>query len=152
MVMPEHSTLGHAASLHGGDPRHFMLSGILEPFPFGIMLLGIATAWYLYIRRPDLPGKLKEQFIFIYNILDHKYGFDDFNQSFFAGGSRKAGNFLWRFGDVKGIDGVVVNGSAKLVGWVAGTIRQIQSGYLYHYAFAMIIGLLVLVSWVLARA
>ena len=73
-------------------------------------------------------------------------------KSFFAGGSRKTGNFLWQFGDVKGIDGIMVNGSAKLVGWVAGAIRHIQTGYLYHYAFAMIIGLLVLVSWVLAHA
>ncbi len=113
---------------------------------------GFGTAYYLYIVRKDLPAKIKAKFEGVHRVLDNAYGADSFNQKFFADGSRKTGNFLWQIGDVKGIDGIMVNGSAKLVGWVAGTIRHMQTGYLYHYAFAMIIGLLVLMSWVLAHA
>ena len=65
----------------------------------------------------------------------------------FAGGSRALGKALWKVGDVFLIDGALVNGSAKLVGWSAGLMRRVQSGYLYHYAFAMIIGLAALLAW-----
>ena len=79
-------------------------------------------------------------------ILDKKYGFDEFNDWFFAGGLRRLGSALWQFGDVRLIDGVLVNGSANLVARFAGVIRHLQSGYIYHYAFTMIIGVLVLVT------
>ena len=85
----------------------------------------------------------------LYRLLVNKYYFDDFNQQVLARGSVGLGNGLWRFGDVVVIDGALVNGSARLVGWVARLSRQFQSGYLYHYAFAMIIGLAVLVGWLL---
>ena len=73
------------------------------------------------------------------------------DQFFFAGGARGLGSLLWRIGDIKLIDGLVVNGSAKAVGWFSGVIRHVQSGYLYHYAFAMIIGLLLLLGWFVNR-
>jgi NADH-quinone oxidoreductase subunit L len=93
---------------------------------------------------------LKERFYFIYKeILLEKYGFDRFNEWFFGGGSRGIGFMLWQVGDVKVIDGVAVNGTARSVGWFAGVARQIQTGYLYHYAFAMIIGLALLLLSIL---
>ena len=82
----------------------------------------------------------------LYRILVDKYGFDRFNDWFFAGGARGAGRVLWRAGDVTLIDGVMVNGSARTIQWWSCVIRHLQSGYLYHYAFAMILGLLVLLG------
>jgi NADH-quinone oxidoreductase subunit L len=80
----------------------------------------------------------------LYNLLDRKYYFDEFNSFVFAAGSRKIGTGLWQTGDVTFIDGLLVNGSARLVGWFSGVTRLLQTGYLYHYAFAMIIGVLML--------
>ncbi len=114
--------------------------------PFILALCGIATAWFLYILRPDLPALIANRFRAIYAVLDNKYYFDQFNDWFFAGGARKVGNFFWRLGDVKIIDGFFVNGSAKVVAGVSRLIRELQSGYVYHYAFAMIFGLFVLLS------
>ena len=114
--------------------------------PFILALCGIATAWFLYILRPDFPGWIAKRFRAIYVVLDNKYYFDQFNDWFFAGGARKVGNFFWRLGDVKIIDGFFVNGSAKVVAGVSKLIRELQSGYVYHYAFAMIFGLFVLLS------
>jgi len=73
--------------------------------------------------------------------------FYQFNDTFFAGGARRLGNALWNIGDMKLIDGIMVNGTAKGIGWISGVIRNTQTGYLYHYAFVMIIGLLVMLSW-----
>jgi NADH-quinone oxidoreductase subunit L len=86
------------------------------------------------------------RFALIYRILDKKYGFDEFNDWVFARGARGLGRGLWQLGDVRLIDGLLVNGSARVVGWFAGVIRQIQSGFIYHYAFTMIIGVLLLVT------
>lgn len=129
----------------------FIMHGFVTP-AFWLAAAGVGTAYFLYMVRTDLPAKIKARFSGIHRVLDNAYGADDFNDSFFAAGSRKTGHFFWQFGDVKAIDGFIVNGSAKAVGWVAGAIRHLQTGYLYHYAFAMIIGLLVLVSWILAYA
>ncbi|HHO59847.1 MAG TPA: NADH-quinone oxidoreductase subunit L [Thiotrichales bacterium] len=106
--------------------------------------IGVFSAWFIYMKNPAIAESTKQRFSFLYNLLDRKYYFDDMNAWFFGGGSRGLGKTLWVFGDVKFIDGVVVNGSAKLVGWFAGYARRIQTGMLYHYAFAMIIGLIML--------
>ena len=79
-------------------------------------------------------------------MLDNKYGFDQFNQWFFGSGSVQLGKTLWQHGDVTFIDNVIVNGSAKLVGWFAGVARLLQTGLLYHYAFVMFVGLLALLT------
>jgi NADH-quinone oxidoreductase subunit L len=100
------------------------------------------------MKRPDIPAMAKEKLHVIYTILDHKYGFDEFNQKFFAGGSLAIGRLFWNIGDVKIIDGTMVNGTAKAIGWISGKVRVVQTGYLYHYAFVMIVGLLGLVSYV----
>ncbi len=124
----------------------FVLHGSTS-LPFVLAVLGFATAWICYLRRPDIPEWLADRFRFIYGLLVRKYGFDDFNDRVFAGGARGTGRALWQLGDVRLIDGLVVNGSAHLVGWFSGVVRQVQSGYLYHYAFAMIIGLLCLLGY-----
>jgi len=108
--------------------------------PFILAASGVGLSWFFYMKRPDIPEAIKTKFIVIYNILENKYGFDAFNEKVFAGGSRYIGNKLWQIGDVKLIDGLMVNGTARLVGLISGVIRHLQSGLIYHYAFAMIIG------------
>jgi NADH-quinone oxidoreductase subunit L len=128
---------------------HGILPMILHGFrtlPFWLALAGAATAWYLYIARPELAAVVRRKAGVLVTILEEKYGFDRFNDWFFAGGARKLGTVLWRFGDVALIDGLMVNGSARLVGWFAGVVRWLQSGYIYHYAFSMIIGVFVLLT------
>ncbi|MCU0840618.1 MAG: NADH-quinone oxidoreductase subunit L [Thiobacillaceae bacterium] len=119
----------------------------LMTLPFWLAVAGVAAAWYLYLVRRDLPERIRQRAGILYTILDRKYGFDDFNDWFFAGGARLLGSRLWRWGDVTAIDGVVVNGSARVVGQLAAIVRHLQSGYIYHYAFAMIIGVAALVTW-----
>ena len=113
---------------------------------------GAVTAWYIYLRNPGLAESIRQRVQWLYSLLVNKYYFDDFNQKILARGSVGLGNAFWRFGDVMIIDGGLVNGSARLVGWASQITRQLQSGYLYHYAFAMIIGLAVLVGWLLLGA
>ena len=115
--------------------------------PFWLAVAGVGTAWFFYLKRQDIPAMIQKKFSLIYAILDRKYGFDAFNDWFFAGGARLLGGGLWRGGDQTVIDGWLVNGSARLVGWGSRVIRHVQSGYIYHYAFAMIIGVFVLVTW-----
>ncbi|MBI5430919.1 MAG: NADH-quinone oxidoreductase subunit L [Nitrosomonadales bacterium] len=114
--------------------------------PFWLALAGVASSAFFYLKRPDIPAAIQKRFQFIYTLLDNKYYFDRFNDWFFAGGARGASGFLWKFGDVKLIDGLMVNGTAKLVGAFSGVVRHLQSGYIYHYAFSMIIGVFVLLS------
>jgi NADH-quinone oxidoreductase subunit L len=122
-----------------------MLHGVTT-LPFWLALSGAATAWFLYIVRPDLPAVIKQKSGILATILEKKYGFDEFNEWFFAGGARGIGRGLWKAGDQMLIDGVAVNGSARLVGWFASVVRLIQSGHIYQYAFSMIIGVFVLLT------
>ncbi|MFZ2540386.1 MAG: NADH-quinone oxidoreductase subunit L [Gallionella sp.] len=114
--------------------------------PVWLALSGVVTAWLFYLKRPEIPALVQRKFKFIHTLLENKYYFDRFNDWFFAGGARGASGLLWKFGDVKLIDGMMVNGSAKLVGMLSKLVRQLQSGYIYHYAFSMIIGVFVLLS------
>ena len=123
--------------------------GILA-LPVVLTVLGSVLAWIMYMRMPDLPGKVAHRLSGIYRLLMNKYGFDEFNEFVFARGARNIGNLFWRIGDVKLIDGLMVNGTARVVGWVSSMVRFIQTGYVYHYAFAMIIGLFVIMTWFLA--
>ena len=118
----------------------------LTTLPFWLALAGVVTAWFFYLKRPDIPAAIKNKFGGIYTLLDNKYYFDRFNDWFFAGGARGASGYLWKFGDVKLIDGLMVNGSAKLIGMLSGVVRRFQTGYIYHYAFSMIIGVFVLLT------
>jgi NADH-quinone oxidoreductase subunit L len=114
--------------------------------PFWLALSGVLSSWFFYMKRPDIPAAIQKRFQGVYVLLDNKYYFDRFNDWFFAGGARGASRFLWRFGDVALIDGVLVNGTAQLVGKFSNVLRKLQSGYIYHYAFLMIIGVFVLLT------
>ena len=114
--------------------------------PTYLALAGVLLAWYLYLKRPDLAASLKHRFAGLHRFLDNKYYLDRINEVVFAAGARKLGFGLWRGGDVGLIDGIAINGSARVVGWIAGASRLLQSGYIYHYAFGMIIGVLILVT------
>jgi NADH-quinone oxidoreductase subunit L len=127
----------------------FIVHGV-EQLPFWLAMAGVATAYYLYMMRPDIPAKLQQRFNWLFRILDNKYGFDSFNQSVFVGGARSLGHFLWQIGDRLLIDGIIVNGAAKTVEFTSKVVRHVQSGYLYHYAFAMIIGLYLLLTFFVA--
>ncbi|MBW7902424.1 MAG: NADH-quinone oxidoreductase subunit L [Rhodocyclaceae bacterium] len=136
--------------------EHFHGAGALAmhafvTLPFWLALAGVVVSWYFYMKRPDIPAAIKARFEWLYTLLDNKYYFDRFNEVFFAGGAKKLGTGLWKGGDVAVIDGVMVNGSAKAVGWIASVVRFFQTGHIYSYAFTMIIGLVVLLTfWVRA--
>ncbi|MFP3565842.1 NADH-quinone oxidoreductase subunit L [Paraburkholderia sp. SIMBA_030] len=113
--------------------------------PVWLALAGVVVAWFLYLVRPELPAAIKRAFGPVYTLLDNKYYMDKINEVVFARGAVAIGRGLWKEGDVVVIDGIV-NGSARFIGWFAGVIRFLQSGYIYHYAFAMIIGMLGLLT------
>ncbi|MBI1990149.1 MAG: NADH-quinone oxidoreductase subunit L, partial [Betaproteobacteria bacterium] len=143
-VAPGHDVLAKmAGEFHGVIA---MVQHAFGTLPFWLAAGGIATAAYLYLMRPDLPQVIAGRLPAFYTALDRKYWFDELYSWLFAGGARALGTGLWQRGDVGIIDGWFVNGSARVVGWSAGVIRRVQSGYIYHYAFAMIIGLLLLLS------
>ena len=119
----------------------------LQSLPFWLALAGVVTAYVFYMVYAGIPAQIARRFSLIYKILDHKYGFDEFNDWFFARGARRIGAGLWQTGDVRVIDGWLVNGSARVIGWCSAAFRHLQSGFIYHYAFAMIIGVFVLITW-----
>lgn len=130
-----------AENFHGAWA--FLESGIAS-VPVYLAAAGVFSAWFIYLKKPDIATKAKQRFIWLYTLLDRNYYFDEFNSAVFGAGSRKLGGRLWQVGDVKFIDGVLVNGTAKLTVWFASVSRKLQTGMLYHYAFAMIIGVLML--------
>ena len=113
----------------------------IKGLPFVLAAAGVATAWFLYLIRPDLPAVIRARCAWLYELLDQKYYFDRFNDWFFAGGARLLGGSFWKQGDVAVIDGVLVNGTAHLVGRIAQVVRRLQSGFIYHYAFVMLVGI-----------
>ena len=115
--------------------------------PFWLMLAGVVLAWFFYMVKPAIPAAIKARAGWLYNLLDNKYYMDKINEAVFARGARALGGGFWKVGDKSLIDGLLVNGSARLVGWFAGVVRHLQSGYIYHYAFAMIIGIMALVTF-----
>ncbi len=132
-----HLAQHYAEKLH--SPAGMAWHGFLT-LPFLLAALGVGLAWVFYTRRPDIPASMQQKFNGIYQILENKYGFDSFNERVFAGGARLIGDKLWKIGDIQLIDGAMVNGTAKLIGRIAQKVRHLQSGLIYHYAFAMIIG------------
>ncbi|MGH8740592.1 MAG: NADH-quinone oxidoreductase subunit L [Burkholderiales bacterium] len=126
----------------------FTLHGLLS-LPFWLALAGFATALVLYLKKPDLPKRIAMGFGPLYAIVERKYGFDELYSRVFAGGARLVGRGFWRGGDQAVIDGLIVNGTARVVGWFAGVVRMLQSGLLNQYAVAMLFGLLVLTFWFL---
>jgi NADH-quinone oxidoreductase subunit L len=119
----------------------------LTTLPFLLALAGVLTSYYMYMVNPALPTAIKARMMPIYTLLENKYYLDWFNENILARGARALGTVLWKAGDQFLIDGVVVNGSWKVVAWVSGVARRVQSGYLYHYALAMILGVFVLMTY-----
>jgi NADH-quinone oxidoreductase subunit L len=140
-----------AVAEHGTSATSFLIHG-MTGLPFLLALAGVATAWLLYLGRPDLLPAVTRRLRAFSRVLANKYYFDDLNEKVIAPGVRGLGKGLWRIGDEILIDGLLVNGSARLVGWLSTVVRQVQSGYLYHYAFAMIIGLAAMLGWLLLRS
>jgi NADH-quinone oxidoreductase subunit L len=144
-VLPEHDTLSAIGEgFHGAGG--FILHGLFGP-AFYLAMAGLGVAFYIYMINPAIADKVKSSLLPVYKLLDKKYWFDEAYQAVFAGGSRGLGKFLWLAGDRGLIDGLAVNGSAYSVGWLAAVVRHLQTGYLYHYAIAMILGLLLLLTW-----
>ena len=129
---------------HG--PAQLALHG-LTAAPFWLALGGVALSYYMYMVNPALPAAIKARVMPIYTLLENKYYMDWFNENVLARAARMLGTGLWKGGDQAIIDGTLVNGSWKVVGWFSGVVRRVQSGYLYHYALAMILGVFVLMTY-----
>jgi len=144
-----HPAMAHLAHhytefLH--SPAGMALHGFTS-LPFILAASGVVLAWFFYMIRPDIPAQIQQKFNGIYQILENKYGFDSFNERVFAGGARFVGDKLWQIGDVQLIDGAIVNGTANLIGRISSKVRHLQSGLIYHYAFAMIIGVFLFLTF-----
>jgi NADH-quinone oxidoreductase subunit L len=148
-VLPANDVLGRVGEEFHGSAA-FVGSAILS-LPLWFAALGVSTAWIFFLKRPDLADAAQRRFTWLYTILVNKYGFDWFYENVLVAGARHLGGGLWRFGDQIVIDDGMVNGSARTVGWLGSVMRYAQSGYLYHYAFAMILGLASFLLWILWR-
>ena len=133
-----------AEAFHG--PVQMVLHG-LTSLPFILAVAGVVTSYYMYMVNPALPAAIKRNVQPIYTLLENKYYLDWINENILARGARAIGSGLWKWGDQFLIDGTLVNGSWKIVGWFSELVRRVQSGYLYHYAFAMIMGVFVLMTY-----
>ena len=155
VVNAEHDTLATVAQgLQGHEGLGLVLQMITHSFltlPFWLAITGIFVAWLLYIRFPQWPDEIRSRFKVLWLILDRKYGFDEFNELVFASGTRSLGSFLWRIVDDRVIDGYIVNGLAYTVKRFSARLRNFQTGFVYHYAFTMIIGLFLLITWFAAK-
>ena len=141
----KHPAMAELIKIYHG-PVQMALHGLTAP-PFWLALAGVALAYYLYIVNPALPAAIKRRVEPLYTLLENKYYMDWFNENVLASGARALGVKLWKGGDEKMIDGTLVNGSWKLVRWVSGVVRKVQTGYIYHYALAMIMGIFILISY-----
>jgi NADH-quinone oxidoreductase subunit L len=137
-VDPKHTAMAQIAKeFHGWFG---MATHALTTLPFWLMIAGVASAYYCYLVNPSVPAWFYRTFKPLHTLLDNKYYMDRFNEIVFAAGSLKLGRGLWKGGDQAIIDGIAINGSARLVGLLSSTARWLQTGYIYHYAIAMIVG------------
>ena len=143
--LERHPAMEELAKLFHG-PVQKAIHGLTAP-PFWLALSGVVLAYYMYMVNPALPTAIKRNLNPVYQLLENKYYLDWFNENVLARGMRATGTLFWKVGDQKLIDGALVNGSWKLVGWISGMVRRLQSGYIYHYAFGMIIGVFVLMTY-----
>ncbi|AZY48554.1 NADH-quinone oxidoreductase subunit L [Bordetella avium] len=144
-VLPQHPAMHELqAEWHGWVA--FGLHAV-QTLPFWLVVAGAVTAWYCYLINPAVPAKVAHSLSGLHTLLANKYYVDWINEKIIARGVRCLGQGLWQTGDRRLIDGLLVNGSARVVGWVAAVSRHFQSGYIYHYAFAMIIGIMALVTF-----
>lgn len=148
-VSPQYNTLGQLA--HDFTGAWAMALHSVVTLPFWLAVAGIVVAWVCYIAMPGIPASAARRFSVLYQIMVHKYGFDEFNNWFFVRGGRALATWLFQVGDVKILDDFMVNGSGRVVAWLSATARKLQSGYLYHYALAMVLGVLVFLGWYLLK-
>ncbi|MDP3413539.1 MAG: NADH-quinone oxidoreductase subunit L, partial [Polaromonas sp.] len=141
----KHPAMAELAKIFHG-PAQMAVHGLMTA-PFWLALAGVAAAYYMYMVNPALPAAIKRIFMPVFTLLENKYYMDWFNENVLARGARGLGIGLWKGGDEKVIDGALVNGSWKLVGWVSSIVRKVQTGYIYHYALAMIMGIFILISY-----
>jgi NADH-quinone oxidoreductase subunit L len=127
------------------------LGGAFDGAPIYLLAAGAITAWLFFYKFPGWADASERRFKWLHFILINKYGFDWLNQQVFVRIARGLGTAFWKGGDELLIDGALVNGSARIVGWLGSVVRYAQSGYLYHYAFAMILGLASLLLWLIWR-
>lgn len=144
-VLPDHNVLAKVGEEYHGAKLMALEAG--RTLPFWLSIAGIFTAWLFTAKYPNWSTVLKKRFSWIYAILLRKYGFDDFNQKVFVQGTQDAGHFFYDVTDVKMIDGACVNGSGSAIRWFAQTSRRLQTGYLYHYALAMVLGMVIFLVW-----
>ncbi|MBO1111919.1 NADH-quinone oxidoreductase subunit L [Bordetella petrii] len=144
-VLPQHPAMHELAEEWHG----WVAFGLhaFQTLPFWLVVAGAVISWYCYLINPKVPAAIKSGLSGVYKLLDNKYYVDWVNEQIIARGARCLGHGLWQRGDRGLIDGVLVNGSARVVGWVAAVSRHLQSGYIYHYAFAMIIGIMALITF-----
>ncbi len=140
-----HPAMAKLAEIFHG-PVGMALHG-LQTAPFWLAVSGVALSYYMYMVNPALPAAIKRAFHPVYVLLENKYYLDWINENILARGARMLGFGLWKGGDQALIDGVMVNGSWKIVGWVAGVVRKLQTGFVYHYALVMILGIFVLMTY-----
>jgi NADH-quinone oxidoreductase subunit L len=129
---------------HG--PVQLALHGVMAA-PFWLALAGVALSYYMYMVNPALPAAIKRRVEPIYTLLENKYYMDWFNENVLAPAARGLGVALWKGGDQAVIDGAVVNGSWRIVGWISGVVRKVQTGFLYDYALTMVLGVFVLMTY-----
>jgi len=146
-VLDQHNVLAEIGQHYHGSVA-WIFTAFTSPV-FWLVVAGFIVAWIAYIWKPGLPDRIAQRFNVIYTILMRKYGFDDFNNLVFVQGTRRLGQWLFNVGDRKTIDGMVVNGSGLVVYWLSLRARLVQTGYLYHYATAMVIGVFVFLCWLL---
>lgn len=147
LVLPQYDVLKELAAGYK-NPWDLIIEA-LHTFTFWFAISGILLAWICYIKVPQIPALMTKRFHWLYNVLLCKYGFDDFNQIVFVQGSQRLARIFFHIGDEKILDHQLVNGSGRAIAWASRMGRKLQSGYLYHYAFAMIIGLLGFLVWLL---
>ena len=147
-VLPEHDVLRNMApDFHGSFD--FLIHSFSAGLAFYLALAGVLTAWFLYIKKPHIPAIINSKLKFLVNLLEEKYYFDKLWMSVLPKTGKAIGYFLWKQGDEKIIDNGLVNGTASSVRSLSFVMRRLQTGYLYHYAFAMILGLISILTWLL---
>ena len=141
----KHPAMAKLAEIFHG-PVAMAMHG-LQTAPFWLAVAGVALSYYMYMVNPAVPTAIKKACMPIFTLLENKYYLDWINENILARGARALGTGLWKGGDQMLIDGAVVNGSWKLVGWIAGLVRRMQTGYVYHYALVMLLGVFALMTW-----
>ena len=149
-VSAEHGAMSELAKAFHGPTE--MAFHALTTAPFWLAVAGVASAYYCYMINPRVPAWFYDTFKSVHKLLDNKYYMDKINELVFAAGARSIGRGLSKVGDQTLIDGLIVNGSAHAVGWFAGITRTLQTGYIYHYAFTMILAVAIYLGYLLISA